>query len=231
MKDYNTFYFEGCALVELEKNSTTTRLGEVCKDLMMLETLHEPFTWDKKYQNTVDIRPNVYDYDDVFVDFIKDNDLLKSVRRLSQRDMVPYHVQVRKSYPGPSYMDWHRDTYINQDGKVIGMSPGGLKIIFYPMCGNRSSSRLDLLKGTHICHIKNSAADHGIIQSGMFEKLTINSNDNKCVIFDVASLHRVVPDIDTPSIRLIYSFVTRDQFNDMNLDGTIHKTFFEKFNV
>jgi len=231
MKDYSSFYFEGCTAVELEKNSTTKRLGDVLKDLMTRETLREPFIWDKKYQNTIDIRPNVYDYDDAFVDFIKDNDLLRTVRHLSQRDMVPYHVQVRKSYPGPSYMDWHRDTYINQDGKVIGMSPGGLKIIFYPTCGNRPASRLDLLKGTHICHIKNSAADHGMIQSGMFEKLTINSNDSKCMIFDVASLHRVAPDVDVPSIRLIYSFVTRDQFNDMNLDGTIHKTFFEKFNV
>ena len=76
MKDYSSFYFEGCTVVELEKNSTTKCLGDVLKDLMALETLREPFVWDKKYQNTIDIRPNVYDYDNVFVDFIKENDLL-----------------------------------------------------------------------------------------------------------------------------------------------------------
>lgn len=231
MTEYSKFYFDGYTSTDLLGTPTNEHIVRVLEDLASKDDLHDPFTWDMKYPNTIDIRPNVHEYDDVFVRFIEDNDLLKKVRYLSQRDMVPYHVQVRRSNPGPSYMDWHRDTYINQDGKVIGMAPGGLKIIFYPRCGRSPEARLDLLKGTNICHIRNSTSDMNIIQSGMFDKITINSSDNSCVIFDVASLHRVVPDVNDSSIRLIYSFVTRDQFNDMNLDGTIHKSFFEKFDV
>lgn len=231
MSAYGSFYFDGFASVDLPSNETNTKLVSVLNGLMKSDNLREPFTWEQKYQNTVDIRPNVYDYDDVFVSFIKDNELLDKVRRLAQRDLVPYHVQVRKSNPGPSYMDWHRDTYINPEGKVIGMSPGGIKIIFYPTCERNSESRLDLMKGTHICHVKSSVSDAGLLQSGIFDKVTITSNDNKCLIFDVASLHRVVPDVTKSSIRLIYSFVTRDQFNDMKLVNTIHNEFLERFDA
>jgi hypothetical protein len=231
MEDYSKFYFNGFEEVQLDSNEINIQLIKQLEEIDQAKNLKEKFFWESKYQNTLDLRPNVYNYDNVFVEFIKHNGLLEKVRNISQRDLVPYHVQIRKSNPGPSYMDWHRDVYTTESGKTSGMAPSGIKIIVYPKCNRKSEPRLEILKGSHICHLKHQGYDLSLINSGILDKITIMSNNNSCLIFDIASLHRVVPDTNDSSIRLIYSFIARQQFEMNNKEKSIHTSYKDLFNV
>ena len=208
MKPYETFYQKGFELFKF--NSLV--LDEVLKD-MLEGRIKEGFTLQQKYLKTLDLRPNVIEYSPVFLDVLRENKIKTLIRSRTLRDPTLHHIQVRiTNCSDESYMDWHRDTYFDGD-KKIGMTPPGLKIIYYPVFNNVIEPRLVLSEGTHRTMLDRRSDDLSIVNK--FPNKIISSSKDHALLFDTSVLHAVVPDkINHPSIRVIYSFIAKEQIED-----------------
>ncbi len=162
------------------------------------------FTWEQKYRHTEDLRPNVHAYDAAFVDVLFESDVPALLKRVSGLDLVLAHIQLRRVFPGKSYMDWHRDTHV-YGGAVTGNLPPVHKLIFYPTTGSAPRPRLRVSPGSHRRMLEDRRRDVAQVDDGAQD--TITSSDDGYVLFETSLLHAVVPEAEPAgSIRVIYQF-------------------------
>ena len=192
------------------------------------------FSWETKYPNTDDFRPSVYEYDSIFVDILFDNDIHNFIKDATHKDLCLAHIQLRRAFPGPSYMNWHRDTHF-KNRAVISCSPPAYKIIFFPDIYDKRDKGISVVKGSHLCHMVNqkesdfisagfSQFDKQIVESTMFEKVSLYSSKDRFAFFDTSILHAACESSDdTGSLRLIYNFVDKHQFDSIYSHKKEHK--------
>ena len=162
------------------------------------------FTLEEKYARSKDLRPSVHAYDPVFLNILFDQALPKMLKDVTGFDLHLVHVQLRISYPGESYMDWHRDTHI-YNGKVVGNIPPVHKVIVYPDVGAKGDPKLHVIPGSHRRQFGNKYID--VAQTRLLKHATISSSNMHYLMFNTGLFHAVVPEPrETGSWRLIYSF-------------------------
>tara|TARA_R110001583_G_scaffold16272_13_gene66728 strand:- start:10449 stop:11213 length:765 start_codon:yes stop_codon:yes gene_type:complete len=222
----------GYAIDKFKNTETFEKVFRILKSFHDSEDLPKGWFWESKYPNTLDLRPNVYDIDRSFLEILSENNVLEKLRYLTGiSDLVLSHVQIRKSSKGPSYMDWHRDSYF-VDGKQIGNNPPVHKLIFYPLVYGEENPRLQLLEGSNSCQL-NFQESKMMISPGFsqFDAQLMNflpvakykSSKDKFLLFDTAGIHGAIPDTDDRgSIRVIYSFVSKDQFFEKYASKELH---------
>jgi len=204
------FYKNGFELIDFNPLDLTSILNDI-----RLGKVKENFILDSKYPYSCDLRPSVIDYSDNFLSVLKVNQIRSIIRSRTFRDLSLYHVQIRVVESSTSYMDWHRDTYFDA-GKKIGMTPPGLKLIFYPECDDFVENRLIIAQGSHRTMLDNRQDDLKLLN--LFPKIQISSCNNKALLFDTSLLHAAIPDLPgRRSIRLIYSFVAKEQIPNDSL--------------
>lgn len=197
-------------------------LRALLTDIHSAQSLKHPYTWESKYQNTLDLRPDAHSYDTVILGTLRVNNIPKLLDELLGPDMVLTHTQIRCSRPGPSYMDWHRDTYIHAGLKPVGNFPPAHKLIYYPTLGRQPERKLKMIVGSHRRNF-DSLSDDMNGCSGMPRKDYLSSDDS-FVIFNTSMLHGVIPDSHQDgSIRIIYSFLRRHQYERSLSDISVHK--------
>lgn len=197
------------------------KLRVTLKDLFE-DNVKNGFSWQQKYPGTFDLRPDVHNYDQSFLDVLFEADIPSVLKHTVGSDYVLFHAQVRKSLPGPSYMDWHRDSYVHQ-GNAVGNFPPAHKIIYYPKFDNDDvDPKLKLAVGSQLRHFDTQAADLATL-SGPFALPveTYGSSLDQYVLFNTSILHGVAAENRT-SIRVIYSFMRKIQFLQLYSDQKLH---------
>lgn len=211
------YYNDGFALLSVKNNS---RVISVLNELLVAEKPKENYYWDHS-MNSHSLRPDVFSYDNCFLDFLFDNDLPQKLEEYSCRRLTLSHIQIVKTDPGRSYQDWHRDTYQFGENPWVGNTPPANKIIFYPVLKD-SEPRLKIIKSSHRCAMNDSSIDAQIINN--FENYVLHSDNNQILMFDTSLLHAVVPDVNPiGSIRLIYNFITEHQYTTKYSSKNHHK--------
>jgi len=146
MKERQEYFTNGFITRRFKRSKSLERLNTVLLEINS-NKIKEDFTLESKYPSTFDLRPNVYDYDDVLLDILFENNIPLLLKSLTGEDLTLCHVQVRRSIPSDtSYMPWHRDIYFIDD-RIVGNVPPAHKIIFYPTVENESNPKLEILKG------------------------------------------------------------------------------------
>lgn len=178
------------------------------------------FELKQKYKNSKDFRPSIALYDNSFIDILFSNDIPRLLKDVVGRELYLAHVQLRISYPGKSYMMWHRDTHAYGD-QIIGNIPPVHKIIFYPTVDGQEDKKLYMIPGSHRQVFKNKYLDY--LHVFFSKKQTVKSSDSQFFLFNTELFHHVVPEIRTRgSFRLIYSFAEKEQLkNYENSKGII----------
>jgi hypothetical protein len=227
MSQKKNFFLDGYTKISVSNSDSTSDILGVLERIEC-DQLKENFSLIKKYNGTDDLRPSAHEYDDVFMRFIFDNDLNKKINLLTGKDMVLYHVQVRRFFKGSSYMPWHRDSYLIDD-RAIGNIPPAYKMIFYPKFSENSTKRLTFLRGSHNMFPPPSKSSDFIspgfskFDSQLFNILNeeeIHADSENILLFNTSILHNVINnEDDRPNTRLIYSFLERDQISS---DMMIH---------
>lgn len=201
---HEDFYKKGYNILNFNSCGVENTLKEILDG-----KLKEGFNLQQKYSSTLDLRPSAIDYSDAFLNILKKNDIKNVIRSLTLRDLTLYHIQVRTSNSTTSYMDWHRDTYYD-NGQQRGMAPPGIKIIYYPTFLEEQEPRLLVAEGSHRTMLDNRRQDLTLVN--MLPKKAVFAKNDQALLFDTSVLHAVVPDKqDHPSIRLIYSFLAKEQ--------------------
>ena len=238
-KDRDEYTRNGFCIQKFSKTKTYDKFLLTLKNLASdTHELPPGFTWESKYLNTRDLRPNVFDLDAAFIDILSENKVYQKLCDMSGRsDLTLSHIQIRTSRSEQSYMNWHRDSY-PVDGSWVGNNPPVHKLIFYPKVEEQRES-LKLLAGSHNCIWSFQKSDDMIapglsnFDSQIFNlhpEFTYSSSDEDFIIFNTSALHAVVPDPPgKKSIRIIYSFVSRDQYLEKYSHKEHHKIVSEMF--
>ena len=138
--------------------------------------------WIRTYDGSFDIT-----FDKKFVEFIKENNLDKLVCSLTSKDYFLADAKLRMWCPGKKYQRWHRDTYFENDNKIIGRTPPNINIFFYPRLNKKSTVQLHLIERSQRRDFDNRGFD--FLQSLFGKKISISSSDQKFIIFDSSILH------------------------------------------
>lgn len=206
---FKEFYDLGFELVTLTETPIKKRLDQLLSELKN-QDLKSGFSWEQKYDRSLDLRPSAVEYDDVFAQFIKDQKIDQIIFEKTGRQLKLGHIQVRKSLPGKTYMGWHRDTY-KRNNKWVGNTPPVVKLIYYPIF-NKEETRpqIYLTPASHRKMHDNYWLDKLL---NIFRKKSVIFNHaNKALLFDTACFHSVAPCAEGKSeMRLIYSFCLDSQ--------------------
>jgi hypothetical protein len=220
--DAQGYYLNGYLKGAFRASPALARLNAV---IAQLQTGHlrAGFEWKEKYRHTLDLRPNVYEYDPAFVDVLFENDIPTVVKRVTGLDLVLGHIQLRRVFPGKSYMDWHRDTYV-YDGTITGNLPPAHKLIFYPATGSAPKPRLRVSPGSHRRMLDNKTDDRAQVDKNVQD--TVLSSDDGYILFDTSLLHAVVSETEpTGSIRVIYQFFADFQLEPLQVNAALHDSY------
>ena len=216
-------YFYGVSLHNFSKGESFEKYRSVLREIYD-ERLKEGFFFEDKYHATKDLRPKACEYDDSIVDVLVDSGIHQKMIDLFGYEMYLCHAQIRISSNQQefSYMPWHRDTYIYEDGKVVGPTPPMKKIIYYPKFDDVDNTCLLLALGSHLKtkHIKSE----DIQQLNHLPITNIKNSTDQFVIFNTECLHHAVPPESKKQLRVIYSFCPVGQ-----LDHHDDKTAYEKY--
>lgn len=215
------FFFNGYSEIKLKDSPIKDKFLTSIKKTSTGDFDKERFSWKSKYHGTEDFRESVFDYDDSFIDVLFDNDIPNLIEKYTNyRKVTLAHIQLRRSYPGNSYMDWHRDNYLDQEKKV-GPFPPSVKIIFYPVC-DQEEDCLNVIPGSHIRFFKDRRQDSEI--NSKFPSKTIRSSNDKVLLFDTSLWHSAINGNNkNGSIRVIYSFANQDHYLEKFSHKEIHQ--------
>ena len=214
--DYKEFYKNGIIDLDFQSEKINELLFDILNNNVKLN-----FSLCSKYNKTFDLRPNVIEYDQIFLKALKDNMIKEKISYITQRDLTLYHIQVRVVEDEKSYMSWHRDTYYTPNG-LSGKEPHGVKMIYYPKFSMDNEERLLYLLGSNRILFPINSFDNQLFNILKVKK--VYSSNEKSVLFDVNGLHAVVPEEkNNKSIRLIYSFLNKQQLiDDHQVNNDIH---------
>lgn len=200
------YYADGFVLLDVKHHS---KLISILNNFLTSSEIKENYYWDTS-MNSHSLRPDVFSYDDCFLNFLFDNDLPQKLEEHSCKRLTLSHIQVVKTDPGRSYQDWHRDTYQFGTNSWVGNTPPANKIIFYPTLKD-PEPRLKIIKSSHRCAMNDPSIEAQLING--FENEILCSNNDQILMFDTSLLHAVIPDANPiGSIRLIYNFITEHQY-------------------
>ncbi|HRH31621.1 MAG TPA: hypothetical protein PK950_03050 [Candidatus Paceibacterota bacterium] len=206
------YHLNGYAIGAFADNAERTKLLSIIRDIHA-GTVRPGFEMQQKYKMSSDLKPNVYQYDPVFVDILFSNNIPEVLKSVTGKDLVLAHVQLRISFPeGGSYMSWHRDTHV-YGGQIVGNIPPVHKIIFYPTVDGVTDARLKVVPGSHRFVFGNKYID--FISALLGKKKTISASDSEYLLFNTELFHHVVPEHNQKgSFRLIYSFCEKEQLKN-----------------
>ena len=117
-------------------------------------------------------------------------------------------------------MDWHRDLHYHdyKEEPQSGVEPPAVKLIYYPSFEKEPVSMLKFLLGSNKTMLHARQEDFQLIN--YLKTKVIKSSNSKAILFDTCSMHSVIPDAPgIPSIRLIYSFLHKNQIEKQKNDG------------
>ena len=175
------------------------------------------YSFEKKYSNSIDFRPSISDYNDVFFEILKENNIHNILETLTGKDLYCIHTQLRKTLPGKAYLRWHRDAYFHNSSKT-GNLPPVFKIIYYPNFNEIETKQLEVSLGSQRRNINNKYLDY--LNNIFFPKKKIFSNKFNFILFDTTIFHKVFREKNkSGSFRLIYTFGTKNQFSNYSTDS------------
>jgi len=219
------FYANGFDLLPVDHGSSKLMVDVLEK--LWNDDVRAGFFYEKRMENVFHLRPNVYDYDDIFLDFLFANELPYLLEDIVGRKLSLVHAQVVKQMPGPPHQDWHRDAYQFDRNPIVGAFPPVVKINFYPTF-EIPEPRLKFVRGTHRCMANDERFDAMLISK--YENEVLESSNDRVLMFESSMLHGVVADKNPcGSVRVMYSFASEHEYQKRFADKQGHATLHDRY--
>ena len=221
ISDITDFERKGFKIEKFKPSKNYEKLKTILSNLKAGNLKNKDWRLEEKYRGTLDLRPDVNSYDNVFIDLLVENDISKKINFLTQRSLELAHIQVRCSDLGESYMPWHKDTYSYND-HTSGLFPAPIKLIYYlPEESLTPETKLQIIEGSNKCQMSNLTKAYELSPGfDIFDRdvvlknlncVNFKNNEYDFLLFDTSCLHNVAK-ANTKSIRIIYTFCTEYQF-------------------
>ncbi len=230
-EDQDSYYYSGFSEIELLKNELHYNYLNILSNIN-INNLKINFIWKQVYNNSLDLIPKAYEYDDIFLDYLFSQNIPEIlINKTGYSDLILGDLSIRKVFPGSVYMGWHRDTYCYGSNNFVGRTPPLQKIIFYPSLGNDSTLQLELLSGSHLRVNNSKLIDRfsPIIHKSKVNK--IYSNDDKFILFNSSIFHNVPESKDKlGALRVFYNFCHISQLSLFKGRESLHSNYINRLN-
>jgi len=205
------FFFEGYVQIHMEPNSDYEKLCSLRKsNYLTEEKVKAHRDWIQVYDSTYDFSYDSVLDNDILLRILHSQQIPQFINELVGGEMLLGDLVYRKTFKSTSYMDWHRDTYLDKNGNLVGRTPPLVKMAYYPVNNGISTVQLKIIPRTHNRFIGNYYLDK--IQTLLPTKLSINSSDDSLVIFNSAIYHSAGSDAGSMGAeRIIYNFCSPGQ--------------------
>lgn len=178
------------------------------------DNIKSGFSLKEKYKSSLDLKPNVFLYDEVFMNILFDNNIHKMINKATGVNLYLVHIQLRIAYPSSKggYIKWHRDTHFYNNHTITGNIPPVYKLIHYPALDGQETRQLGIIKGSHNFIFNSKLTD--MLYARIAKPIIISSDRSSFIFFNTSVLHKAInPVLDDGSVRLIYSFAREDQLS------------------
>ena len=206
------FYFDGYVQINMEPNADYEKLCSLRRNNYLTESeIKTHCDWEQAYNNTAyDFSYNSILDNDVLLSILHSQQIPQFINELVGQKMCLGDLAYRKTFKSASYTGWHRDTYLDKNGKLVGRTPPLVKMAYYPVNNGISTVQLKIMPRTHNRYYTNYYLDK--IQTLLSAKLSINSSDDSLVIFNSAIYHSAGSDAGSMGAeRIIYNFCSPGQ--------------------
>lgn len=216
----SNFWINGFVDFNIENFLLKEKIDNHLKDLV-LNKESKNFIIKKKYNNfsQYDLRDDIKNYD-IFIDFLKKNNVIKKIAQIICSDLVLVNIRVRiNSYSGSSkFWGGHRDTRKVSNSQFKGHIPPEINLIYYPILFDDDKSENQ---------IKFWSGSHKRIFSKFFDKFfnyfckkkIIKNSNKKMILFDGSIYHAIGNSTNKRgNLRLIFTFLRQHQIQE-NIDG------------
>lgn len=212
------FFFNGNVLIPLKKGNVYTRLNKEIIDLNHRD-LSENQQFKQSYGSTFDLVKGDNPITNLIMDFLIENDFAGTIKKVAGLDYRLGDFTFRKTYAKKSYMSWHRDTYVNTSGEIIGRIPPLIKLIYYPQTSLTPQKCLHFVPGSHRKFFKAPFVDR--FQYLLARKKVVESSNQNVIMFDSSILHSAASSSQANGdFRLIFNFCHADHVSNFR-DGKI----------
>ena len=204
-------YYENGSIVSKFKGPNLKKVNDILYKLFIGNDIKKGFSFQSKYKNSSDLRPNVIDYDDCFIKLLFESEVHNLIFDCIGADYLLSHIQIRKLEAGNTYLDWHRDSY--NYGKKVGDFPPAHKIIYHPLFeGMSNNSKLVVSRSSQLKMYNSKVSDlfHNLINIDKNKRDFYFPSNSEFLLFNGSAFHKVCSD-HKPSICLIYSFLRKNQ--------------------
>jgi hypothetical protein len=206
-------FINGYVVDSFAKNMKLNSLQESMNEVIH-GNIKPGFSMKEKYRNSLDLRPNVFSYDESFIDILIDNDIHEFVNSVTGINLELAHIQLRIAQPSSTrsmgYTGWHRDTHFYKGSDVTGNIPSAYKLIYYPSLDQKITPQLKVLSRSHQLIFKRKIID--VLYSRIAKATTISSSNDDFIFFNTIMYHKAIkPILEQGSLRLIYTFVRKEQ--------------------
>ena len=227
--EISSSYYENGSILGKFRGINLDKINKLLNNLFINKEIKEGFFFESKYKNSSDLRPNVIDYDECFLDVLFESKVNELLFKNIGSDYVLSHIQVRRLDSGNTYLDWHRDSY--NYGTRVGDYPPAHKIIYHPLLdGISDESKLVVSRASHLRVYNSKFYDffHNILSLNKFKTDKYYPSNENFMLFNGAAFHKVCSD-KKPSICLIYSFLRKNQIisNPKRFTELNHRTVFK----
>ena len=206
-------YFQNGSIIGEFKGPSLKKVNSILYKLFIGNEIKDGFFFQTKYKNSSDLRPNVIDYDNCFLNILIESKIQNLLFQCIGSDYILNHIQIRKLEAGNTYLDWHRDSY--NYGIKVGDFPPAHKIIYHPLFeGISTNSKLIVSRSSQLKMYNSKISDfyHNIFPINKNKNDTYFPSKSKFMLFNGSAFHRVCSDHKS-SICLIYSFLRKNQLS------------------
>jgi len=224
------FFINGFSILKFIETDIYKNFIKVCKELFNSNEINH---WKDSYTNTKDFACRPDQFNDIFLNFLRDQDIVKKINYLTKQDLYLEDLYIRKVFPSKkSYtgLFHHRDTHFYNSKIRTGRFPPIYKLIFYFQNTASEVPQLAVVPGSQLNFKKNLLIDK---ISGYFSKdFVVSSNNKQCVFFNTMIQHNVIPNRDIlngPQMRVFYNFCTRSQLKNLPHNSSLHDKFISQF--
>ena len=216
-------YFNGFTRIDIEQSDFFRSLLKTLRPLNTSDLkVHEDF--NASYPLTYDLKRDS-DMSNMLIKLLFEQGIPSKLKKLTGRDYVLGDLVLRKSLQSKSYMPWHRDTYLDKTGNLVGRVPPLIKVIFSPQLEDATHHELSVLDGSSKRVFKSYILEK--IQRFFFRETKFFQSNNAFVVFDSSIIHSAMSSHTKSdgSFRLIYNFCDRSQLDTFSAVSDVYNSY------
>lgn len=213
------FFFNGYLIGSINNGEIIDKFNFISKELVHNNLKNKSYHFEIKNKNQLDLMPNTWTYDSIFLDLLIKTGLIKVLNSVTNQNLLLTDIRARIIKKDNKFKPWgyiapHRDSYY-QLNEWKGPKLPSYKLIFYPLIGE-NHEMLRVFPSSHrkMSRIKNGSLSDRLMAFIDVYKSVYKSRNNFCFFTGTLRHWPLKEKSEKGSLRIIYVFRDRRYYQE-----------------